>query len=390
MFVTLYIRFLPCVLMLSTSIIKSTSDAFLMTLPRHPMCSLNSPALVCTSMVSTIPTAMQINMAPAFHDASIEKRNSKIFNIANVYCLSGIASALAWVITACVSLSFHPDPKFMDCTLRHNILTMSQAFAFPVPIAWACFEALRIAAKNDILYSARSHRLNLGVAAASLWLAASSAFAPKFAFGYDLYSLPHKIAATAVHTATGMFALNISLRSASVSQIIRRLIDSLWKLGPNAASESESSHRNSALYATGSVGLLYFTILPIVSPFPLATIPTILGKRLSRPASAFTLLGAIVAYSLKLRRHNSLSNNSGEQKMLRALRKGLAVGSASHLLLIFLKLIGVDGGGWVFRGRGLWEVYPALISVPFAAGVSMAVHGILCLAAFSKDDDSMG
>ena len=131
---------------------------------------------------------------------------------------------MAWVITACVSLSFHPDPKFIDCTLRHNSLTMSQAFAFPVPIAWACFEALRIAAKNDILYSATSGRLNLGVAAASLWLAASSAFAPKFAFGYDLYSLPRKIAATTVHTATGMFALNISLRSASVSQIIRRLI----------------------------------------------------------------------------------------------------------------------------------------------------------------------
>lgn len=375
--------------MLSTSIIKNTGDAFLMTLPRHPICGLHSPATVGTSMVSTRPTAMRINMTPTFHDVSIEKRTSERFNIANAYCLSGIASAMAWVITACVSLSFHPDPKFMDCTLRHNVLTMSQAFAFPVPIAWACFEALRIAAKNDILYSTTSRRLNCGVTAASLWLAASSAFAPKFAFGYDLYSLPHKISATAVHTATGMFALNISLRSASVSQITRRLIDSLWKFGPNSASESESAHRNSALYATGSVGLLYFTILPIVSPFPLATIPTILGKRLSRPASAFTLLGAIVAYSLKFRRHNSVSNNLGEQKMLKTLRKGLAVGSASHLLLIFLKLIGVDGGGWIFRGRGLWEVYPALISVPFAAGVSMAVHGILCLAAFSKDDDSM-
>lgn len=97
-----------------------------------------------------------------------------------------------------------------------------------------------------------------------------------------------------------------------------------------------------------------------------------------------------MAYSLKLRRHNKLSNNSGVQKMLRTLRKGLAVGSASHLLLIFLKLIGVDGGGWIFRGCGLWDVYPALISVPFAAGASMAVHGILCLAALSKDDDSMG
>ena len=59
-------------------------------------------------------------------------------------------------------------------------------------------------------------------------------------------------------------------------------------------------HENNSAYATGSLGLPYFTTQQIVSPFPLSTMTTILSKRLSRPAaSAFNLLGSIVTYCLK-------------------------------------------------------------------------------------------
>ena len=154
------------------------------------------------------------------------------------------------------------------------------------------------------------------------------------------------------------------------------MIDSLWNLGPTP------DQKNSALYATGAIGLLYFTIQPIVSPYPLATIPTILGKRLSRPASAFTLLGAVLAYCLK-----DYDDKSDYEKIAHnTLRKGLAWGSAAHLSLVLMKIIGVDGGGLVFPGRGLWEVYPAMIAVPFAAAVSFAVYAMLCFGAWTDDD----
>ena len=41
-------------------------------------------------------------------------------------------------------------------------------------------------------------------------------------------------------------------------------------------------------------------------------------------------------------------------------------------------MAGVDGGGLLLPGRGLWEFYPAMVAAPKAAAVSCAAH--LCLA----------
>lgn len=65
------------------------------------------------------------------------------------------------------------------------------------------------------------------------------------------------------------------------------------------------------------------------------------------------------------------------------LRRGLGWGSALHLVLIALKLIGVDDGGLLLPGRGLWEVYPAMLAVPFATATSLMLHGLVCFAAFT-------
>ena len=146
---------------------------------------------------------------------------TKRITISNAYSLTRTLSAIAWIITSYVSLSFHPDPKFADCMLRHNALTMGQAFAFPLPVAWASFEALRKSTKNNTAVGSKTfRRINLGVVVASFWLAASSMCPPAFAFGYDLYSFPHKLATAIIHGCTGIFALVQALRSSTITQII--------------------------------------------------------------------------------------------------------------------------------------------------------------------------
>ncbi len=298
--------------------------------------------------------------------------------LALLYNIAKLATSVTWIITAYVALSYHPDPRFKDCTLRHNLLTMSQAYAFPLPVLWASFDVLRRSAMaNSLGFSSTAQRLGVAVSVASFWLTASIAVPARFAFGYDLYRPSHKVIATLVHAATGLFTMGIVLRTTTPERLFRGWMDSLWKLGPKKNPQSDTFERNSSLFATGCVGLLWFTVLPIVSQYPLATIPTILGKRLSRPASAFTFLGSVMAFCLK---------EGGERdcrKTKRILSRGLAMGSGSHIFLIALKLIGVDGGGWIFPGRGLWEVYPAMMAVPFAAGLSMMVHAIVCYATYS-------
>ena len=66
------------------------------------------------------------------------------------------------------------------------------------------------------------------------------------------------------------------------------------------------------------------------------------------------------------------------------LRRGLALATAGHLVLIFLKMAGIDGGGLLLPGTGLWEFYPSMVAAPTAAAASVMVYGALCYACFAK------
>mmetsp|Transcript_43259 Transcript_43259/g.104577 ORF Transcript_43259/g.104577 Transcript_43259/m.104577 type:complete len:282 (+) Transcript_43259:283-1128(+) len=259
------------------------------------------------------------------------------------------------------ALSYHPDPKFSDCTMRHNILTMSQAFAFPLQVGFAAVASSTSCCSDTTSHFAKP--MSLALAVASLWLAGASLLAPRFAFGYDLYSPSLKVAAGLVHIATAVASL-LSWKN-SGGQV---------QSNPDETTKTSLASR---LWGIASLGLFWFAICPIFAPYPLATVPTILGKRLSRPASAFTFLGAALSFCLRQ------SELKGTAKSIEAsiARKGLLLGSSLHLTLIALKLIGLDGGGFLLPGNGLWEVYPAMLAVPFATASSLLVHMLVCFAA---------
>jgi len=315
--------------------------------------------------------------------------------VATAYRLAGLATATAWTSCALVALSTHPNAAInAACGLRHNVLTIGQALALPLPLAWAVVSSLHSAAKVgwERLGSATYRRLNLALAAASLWMAAASAYMPAFTGlnRYDMYPPSLKLAATAAHGLTAALCLGVwgtTVRSSPaplsghyVPRIVRGFVGSLPCLAPKAASDDPDADaggdgRNE--YALCALLFGYFALQPVVSPFPLATVPAILGKRLSRAASGWSFVAAVVSYVLK---------DATERRRIGAstfvtLRKGLALGTGAHLLILAAKVAGVDGGGLLLPGRGLWQFYANAMAVPFAFGASAAVHALALFAA---------
>jgi hypothetical protein len=295
-------------------------------------------------------------------------------NKVSSFALAG--SAVAWTTLSTIVLSHHPDPRFLHCSFKHNFLTMAQALAFPLAVLWGSYKT--IVGKNMYWAEVETRkRVNLGLIVSHLYLiAATGLFAPAFACGYDLVSTKIKLltctlfASTTIVAWRGWTKRTTNLDTNKKNPVVRLLegsMDSLWSIPPNKKGKA-------SLYATATIGLLWFSLQPLYSEFPLATIPSILGKRLSRAASAFYMLGAVQTYCLK-----EAADNKSD---LKDLKLSLGAGSLLHLVLIALKLIGVDDGGFLFPGRGLWELYPAMLAVPFATTASCLVHLVVCVAAF--------
>jgi hypothetical protein len=285
--------------------------------------------------------------------------NSDNDRLYQAYKLFGILSAVAWVAVSLKVLSYHPDPKFVHCSLKHNFLTMAQAFAFPLPVLWGTIRA--------------SSTMYLGVTVASLWLAAAASVPSKFAFGYDLIRPAGlKAFAATIHTGTAILALQMWKKRGGTS---------------NMAAKPLFYNQLSTLYSLACAGLVWFTALPLLpfAGYPLATIPSILGKRLSRPASAFYFLAAVASGCIA----REDTSTTADQKTTTELRTSLAVGSFLHLFLLLLKVIGVDDGGLLFPGNGLWQWYPAMMAVPFTAASSFVVHALLVYAGTRGRDKNM-
>ena len=101
-----------------------------------------------------------------------------------------------------------------------------------------------------------------------------------------------------------------------------------------------------------------WALIAAVAPFPLATLPTMLGRRLSRAFGAFSVLYAAAALSLA----------TSDQKVL---RRGVARAAAAHWVAVGAKL--------VVERNCLREFYPAAFSRPVA---SLAALGTFAAALF--------
>ena len=263
-------------------------------MPTVPRCQ---PAARATSITLSEPPS---EVAPA---------------ISTAYTVAGVATATAWTACAIVALSSHPNAAInAACGVRHNVLTIAQGLALPLPLVWAVVGSLRSAAMVGWgrLSSATYRRLNLGLAVASAWMCAAVVSMPAFAYGYDMYSPALKLGAIMAHGFTTLLCLGVwgrTVRSSPpplaghyIPRVVRGLIGSFWSLAPTAATSdpdaAESDGR--AEYALCAVLFAWFAVQPVVSPFPLATVPAILGKRLSRAASGWTFLAAVVSFSLKV------------------------------------------------------------------------------------------
>lgn len=340
--------------------------------------------------------------------AALAEREGARYALAQAYALAAFLTVVAWTKCSVVALKSHPDASLdAICGPRHNILTTAQALAFALPLILSVFNYLRNSAlENEGSASAMngdatSRRLNLGMGLSSAWVGSAALLTPLFSCGYDLYSAGMRFSAAGAHFASAILCLAVWSRGSGKgsgplgdlfglpSRLITGVIGAIRSLSPRDASDDPGTREGSdgrKEFALCAALFAWFGILPIVSPFPLATIPTILGRRLSRAASAWTFLAAVVSFSLKnaAERAPGVGGSSARQPYA-GLRRGLATGSFLHLFLVALKLIGVDGGGLLLPGDGLWKVYPMMLQAPFAGVVSILMYSLAIVASMRSN-----
>jgi hypothetical protein len=347
-----------------------------------------SPTIFASSTTTTTGTSPEDDDSPWPAGSIVKIEKMGVGPIGDPLLLtSGVLGIASWIFVSYLALSRHPVPAIhAAASTRHNAFTIAQAVTFPVAVLSSVVATLSSNSRriqNEAVQTT-TRRLSLGLAIASFWTAAAVFFGPTFSVGYDLFSNPFRYGGATIFSFQGLLGLVRwkQARGGSVVGMVHGGVRSLFDmLSPNKKHNNDSDDNDSAaLYAFGSLGLLILALLPQMVRFPTATIPTLLGKRLSRTASGFTLLGSVAAFSLQKEKEQA----DDDTNTLDLLRRGLGIGSALHVGLVAAKLIGLDGGGLLLPGRGLWQDYPSLVGAATPATVLMMVtYSVLAIGCFS-------
>lgn len=303
--------------------------------------------------------------------------------VPGAYTLAGIATSAAWA--TCVRSAI-TSTTIVKVPVLHGRLAMTSSLA-PLPLIWACFAVLASASKVSFteLKSVTYRRLNLGLVAAcigsclAVYFAPAATALPGSGLSHVVYAAPLRGALLGAFGSAAALCSTVWLSTipaevpSSLFAWLGRVADgvagSLVRLAPSAASDDPDNSLcvdGRVKYAVLSAAFLVMTFLG-VGPQPLATVPSFTGRRLSRAFAAWTLLAAVVSYTLKDAAERGLLIASGGAECFRTLARGLGGFGALYVAANFGKLL-------FDVGRNGFGHYPAVTAVgAWSVGAVVAI-----------------
>jgi len=254
------------------------------------------------------------------------------------YSACGLAATASWVKVVTHTIRSNAPPGAMMPSSTHGVFARTSVLS-AVPLIASAFATL--AAASD--YSSDTcRRLNLALVAAGIGSALWVGFAPRITQipGSDpVASHWQPVSGVTRAALIGSYGASAALSAAvwvgSLPEDVRkrpflwpgRIADgvskSLVSLAPASADDPVQ-----VKYSLLSTTMIFFTVMPILSPFPFAVCPSWTGRRCSRAFPAWTLLAAASAYNLK---EAAESGKLLTDEACRTLSKGLTAFGALYL-----------------------------------------------------------